>query len=121
MHGVTNVPVEFMRNFRTEVITSPNAQFIVSIVQCPGQEGKHQWPGITIVLPVKGCRKHSLQNWQSQLQARYSGPVEYLFVVDSQVRINSNTGRCIRNLVSGAGSEEIMKIQQLICISLSTG
>ncbi|BDA40970.1 hypothetical protein COCOBI_01-6250 [Coccomyxa sp. Obi] len=42
------------------------------------------WPGISIVLPVKGCRKHSLQNWKSQLHSKYSGPIEYLFVVDSQ-------------------------------------
>jgi hypothetical protein len=40
-----------------------------------------------VVLPVKGCRKHSLANWQSQLAMQYAGPLEFLFVVDSKVRL----------------------------------
>ena len=43
------------------------------------------WPGVSVVLPVKGCRKHSVSNWASHICLRYAGPVEFLFVVDSQV------------------------------------
>ncbi len=42
-------------------------------------------PGVTVILPVKGCRKHSVSNWASHVRLRYAGPVEFLFVVDSQV------------------------------------
>ena len=49
------------------------------------RQAKSALPGVSVVLPVKGYRKHSLQNWHSQLQSNYSGPKEYLFVVDSQV------------------------------------
>ena len=44
------------------------------------------WAGVTVILPVKGCRKHSLSNWTSHVRLRYAGPIEFLFVVDSQVR-----------------------------------
>lgn len=30
-----------------------------------------QWPGVTVVLPVKGCRSHSLENWKSHLAMDY--------------------------------------------------
>ncbi len=43
------------------------------------------WPGVSVILPVKGCRKHSVSNWASHVRLRYAGPVEFLFVVDSQV------------------------------------
>ena len=40
------------------------------------------WPGVSVVLPVKGCRAHSGRNWRSQLGQRYAGPLEFIFVVD---------------------------------------
>ena len=43
------------------------------------------WPGVTVILPVKGHRKHSHSNWSSHVRLRYAGPVEFLFVVDSRV------------------------------------
>lgn len=47
--------------------------------ECAGGKG---WPGVSVVLPVKGCRAHSERNWRSQLAQRYAGPLEFLFVVD---------------------------------------
>ena len=44
----------------------------------PGKD----WPGVSVVLPVKGCRAHSGRNWRSQLGQRYAGPLEFIFVVD---------------------------------------
>lgn len=29
------------------------------------------WPPLAVILPVKGCRPHSIQNWSSQLSALY--------------------------------------------------
>ena len=43
------------------------------------------WPGVTVILPVKGCRRHSISNWRSHISLKYSGSIEFLFVVDSQV------------------------------------
>ena len=43
------------------------------------------WPGVSVILPVKGCRKHCVSNWASHIRLRYAGPTEFLFVVDSQV------------------------------------
>ncbi|MEW5308163.1 MAG: hypothetical protein WDW38_000141 [Sanguina aurantia] len=43
-----------------------------------------QWPGVTVVLPVKGCRSHSLENWMSHVAMDYDGPREYLFVLESE-------------------------------------
>ena len=37
-----------------------------------------------MILPVKGCRSHSQENWASQLAMSYPGSLEYLFVLDSQ-------------------------------------
>ncbi len=69
------------------VANSSLHNFLLLLTQLCG----NTWPGISIVLPVKGFRKHSLQNWNSQLHSKYSGPVEYLFVVDSQVSCVSQT------------------------------
>ena len=43
------------------------------------------WPGVTVILPVKGCRRHSISNWRSHVNLKYPGSIEFLFVVDSQV------------------------------------
>ena len=40
---------------------------------------------MTIVLPVKGCRKHSMSNWTSHVSLKYAGSAEFVFVVDNQV------------------------------------
>ncbi|GFR40244.1 hypothetical protein Agub_g814 [Astrephomene gubernaculifera] len=40
-------------------------------------------PPVCVVMPVKGCRPHSLDNWGSHLGVTYGGPVEFLFVVES--------------------------------------
>ena len=59
--------------------------------QCNGHGstgGKATWPGVSVILPVKGCRKHSLKNWQSQLAMLYEGPIEFLFIVDDKVTLS---------------------------------
>ena len=43
-----------------------------------------RWPGVSVVLPVKGTRPHSLSNWRSQLASRYPGPLQFVFVVESE-------------------------------------
>ncbi|CAK0746217.1 hypothetical protein CVIRNUC_001675 [Coccomyxa viridis] len=48
------------------------------------QETAGSWPGVTVILPVKGCKRHSISNWRSHVNLKYSGSVEFLFVVDSQ-------------------------------------
>lgn len=40
--------------------------------------------GVSVVMPVKGCRPHSVSNWLSQVNMQYSGPLEFLFVVESE-------------------------------------
>lgn len=42
------------------------------------------WPGVSVVMPVKGCRPHSVANWTSQIQTDYAGPLEFLFVVEHE-------------------------------------
>eukprot|EP00873_Tetraselmis_striata_P017485 jgi/Tetstr1/437749/TSEL_026403.t1 len=41
-------------------------------------------PGVSVVMPVKGCRPHSVSNWMSQVNMQYNGPLEFLFVVESE-------------------------------------
>jgi hypothetical protein len=43
----------------------------------------HQLPSVTVVLPVRGCRLHSISNWKSILEQDYDGQVEYIFVMES--------------------------------------
>ncbi|GMH45669.1 hypothetical protein BSKO_13632 [Bryopsis sp. KO-2023] len=40
-------------------------------------------PGVSIVLPVKGVRQHSVENWKTQLALNYEGNLEFIFVVES--------------------------------------
>lgn len=39
---------------------------------------------VSVVLPVKGVRAHSLENWQTHLGVSYPGKLEYIFVVESE-------------------------------------
>ncbi len=57
-------------------------------------QGNQIWPGVTVILPVKGYRRHSLLNWASHVSLAYSGPIEFVFVVDSQVRSHTQE-RCV--------------------------
>lgn len=38
-------------------------------------------PAVAVVLPVKGCRTHSLANWSSQVSMQYGGRSSCIFVV----------------------------------------
>lgn len=39
---------------------------------CAGNRcGSDTWPPLAVILPVKGCRPHSTENWASQLAALY--------------------------------------------------
>ena len=37
-----------------------------------------------MVMPVKGVKEESLQNWATQLTTGYGGELEYLFCVESE-------------------------------------
>nr|GMD31338.1 Ceramide glucosyltransferase-A like [Ipomoea batatas] len=41
-------------------------------------------PRVTIVMPLKGFGEHNLHNWRSQITSLYGGPLEFLFVVESE-------------------------------------
>lgn len=41
-------------------------------------------PGISVILPVKGVRQHSTSNWIAQMDSRYKGDLEFIFVVESE-------------------------------------
>lgn len=40
-------------------------------------------PCVSVILPVKGIRQHSISNWLAQLTSKYNGDLEYVFVVES--------------------------------------
>ncbi|KAF5834628.1 nucleotide-diphospho-sugar transferase [Dunaliella salina] len=42
-------------------------------------------PPVSVIMPVKGCRTHSEANWASHLSMQYDGPIEFLFVGESEV------------------------------------
>ncbi|GLC37638.1 hypothetical protein PLESTB_001665300 [Pleodorina starrii] len=46
--------------------------------------GGRRHPPVSVVMPVKGCRPHSRINWESHLGLQYGGPLEFLFVVESE-------------------------------------
>mmetsp|Transcript_19855 Transcript_19855/g.55228 ORF Transcript_19855/g.55228 Transcript_19855/m.55228 type:complete len:405 (+) Transcript_19855:295-1509(+) len=41
-------------------------------------------PGVAVIMPVKGCKEHSVSNWLSQISMQYNGPTEFIFVVESE-------------------------------------
>ncbi|GIL68483.1 hypothetical protein Vafri_21752 [Volvox africanus] len=41
-------------------------------------------PPVCLVMPVKGCRPHSLDNWTSLLDLQYGADLEFVFVVESR-------------------------------------
>ncbi|KAJ8750990.1 hypothetical protein K2173_016171 [Erythroxylum novogranatense] len=41
-------------------------------------------PGVSVVMPLKGFGEHNLCNWRSQITSLYGGPLEFLFVVESE-------------------------------------
>ena len=41
-------------------------------------------PMVTVVMPVKGVRAESLNNWRTQLVSGYRGALEYVFVVEAK-------------------------------------
>ncbi|KAJ3678131.1 hypothetical protein LUZ60_001934 [Juncus effusus] len=40
-------------------------------------------PRVSVVMPLKGFGEHNLQNWRSQITSLYGGPLEFIFVVES--------------------------------------
>jgi hypothetical protein len=54
-------------------------------------------PHVTCVLPVKGCTAAKVANWRSQLSSDYGGPLDYIFVVESDadpaVRLAHDSGK----------------------------
>jgi hypothetical protein len=41
-------------------------------------------PRVSVIMPLKGLGEHNLQNWKTQITSLYGGPLEFLFVVESQ-------------------------------------
>lgn len=51
--------------------------------RCEGKARKTgPWPGVSIVLPLRGYHNYSIQNWKAVLGFRYEGQLEYIFVVE---------------------------------------
>jgi hypothetical protein len=50
----------------------------------PALPGGATWPPVSVVMPVKGCRPHSRSNRSSHLGLSYPGPLEFIFVVESE-------------------------------------
>lgn len=48
-------------------------------------DGTRVMPGVTVVLPVRGCRATSADSWHSQLSMTYGGPLEFVFVVRDKI------------------------------------
>uniref|UniRef100_A0A7S3VJX6 ceramide glucosyltransferase n=1 Tax=Dunaliella tertiolecta TaxID=3047 RepID=A0A7S3VJX6_DUNTE len=56
-----------------------------------------QYPPVSLIMPVKGCRAHSEANWASHLSMQYDGPVEFLFVGESEA---DPAWPCLRSLAA---------------------
>mmetsp|Transcript_8504 Transcript_8504/g.31420 ORF Transcript_8504/g.31420 Transcript_8504/m.31420 type:complete len:489 (+) Transcript_8504:136-1602(+) len=41
-------------------------------------------PMVTVLMPVKGVKSHSVDNWRTQVATTYPGHVEFVFIVESQ-------------------------------------
>ncbi|EFJ40451.1 hypothetical protein VOLCADRAFT_119967 [Volvox carteri f. nagariensis] len=78
----------------------------------------------SVVMPVKGCRPHSLDNWESHLGLMYDGPLEFVFVVESEEDpaaaperapnvSRSAQGRDVRLVVAGLASSCSQKVHNL--------
>lgn len=63
--------------------SGPPPAACVSCIPAPTVPTLSLWPGVTVVMPVKGCRAFALENWTSQLELQYPGPLEFLFVTHS--------------------------------------
>jgi hypothetical protein len=55
------------------------------------------WPPLAVVLPVKGCRPHSTENWASQLAALYGERRALLHIhAACLVSVQVDTADCMR-------------------------
>lgn len=87
-------------------------------------------PGVTVVLPVRGCRATSAESWHTQLSMVYDGPLEFVFVVRDKndpahaalqhllaERCASGIGRDrpTRILVAGNAQRCSQKIHKYVC------
>jgi hypothetical protein len=89
-------------------------------------DGKGDYPEVTLVLPTRGIRSHSPANWQAVLELVYAGPVEFIFVLEceddpayaaiSNLRVSKQHGnkRCIRIVIAGRASNSSQKICNLM-------
>jgi hypothetical protein len=41
-------------------------------------------PAVSLVLPTRGCRPHSVPNWRAVLSLDYAGPLEFVFVLEDE-------------------------------------
>jgi hypothetical protein len=41
-------------------------------------------PAVTVVLPVRGCRSHSVANWEAILNLDYGGALDFVFVLQDK-------------------------------------
>lgn len=48
------------------------------------EAGQPRLPTVTVVLPVRGCRSHSVANWRSMLNLDYDGGLEFVFVLEDK-------------------------------------
>ncbi|KAI3425799.1 hypothetical protein D9Q98_007774 [Chlorella vulgaris] len=48
------------------------------------EAGQAKLPPVTVVLPVRGCRSHSMDNWRSVLHLNYGGSLEFVFVLEDK-------------------------------------
>lgn len=83
---------------------------------------RNKLPGISVVMPVKGCRTYCLSNWSSHVNVKYGGPIEFLFVVESEedpafAKLNAFTKQLkhldIRVLVAGYSTNCSQKLHNM--------
>lgn len=89
------------------------------------QEAAERLPAVTVVLPVRGCRSHSLDNWRSMLALEYGGPLEYTFVLEDKAdpahgvvsllaREAKGGGRPVTVICAGQAQRTSQKIHNLM-------
>lgn len=68
---------------------------------------------MSVILPVKGIRQHSISNWLAQMASKYKGGLEYVFVVESAQDQAIPGLRSVINQLPQVGLCDLMPVHSL--------
>ncbi|KAM0868229.1 hypothetical protein ACQ4PT_041463 [Festuca glaucescens] len=73
-----------IRKMRRKMANGHSFAFLCDDIDELEHSVQEKLPRVSVIMPLKGLGEHNLQNWKTQITSLYGGPLEFLFVVESQ-------------------------------------